>query len=107
MTNIYPFDWFIDDDCQTEVVIKTVYSIQETRQILELVQERKTVILILDKLPLNQAQRVADWVAGGTCAIDGRTFWIGEMTFMFVPNQVSVKSSRPPISSVVPNLKIG
>ncbi len=106
MTNIPPFSWSTNNDSQAEVVVKTVTSIQETRQVLELVQERKTVILILDKLPINQAQRVVDWVAGGTCAIDGQTFWIGETTFMFVPNQVRVKSSRPPISSVAPTLKI-
>ncbi|BBA78730.1 hypothetical protein RGRSB_0103 [cyanobacterium endosymbiont of Rhopalodia gibberula] len=105
MTNIYPFDWPINSDCQAEVVVKTVYSMQETRQALELVQERKTVVLILDKLPLDQAQRVADWVAGGACATDGRTFWVGKRTLMFVPNQVSVKSNRPSISPFAPNLK--
>jgi cell division inhibitor SepF len=107
MNQIPRINWSVNQDSQPEVVVKTVYLVEETRQALQLVQERKTVILILDKLPPKQAQRVVDWMAGGTCAIDGQTFWIGEKTFMFVPNQVQITSNRPPISSVAPSLKTG
>ncbi|WP_232014535.1 hypothetical protein [cyanobacterium endosymbiont of Rhopalodia gibberula] len=48
---------------------------------------------------------MADLVVVGACATDGRTFWVGKRTLMFVPNQVSVKSNRPSISPFAPNLK--
>jgi cell division inhibitor SepF len=65
MTNIYPFDWPTNGGCQAEVVVKTVYSIQETRQALDLVQERKTVVLILDKLLLDQASSASSRLGRG------------------------------------------
>lgn len=107
MNHIPRLDWSVNQDSQSEVVVKTIHLVEETREALQLVQERKTVVLILDQLPLKQAQRVLDWMAGGTCAIDGQTFWIGERTFMFVPNQVQITSNRPPISSIAPSLKTG
>ncbi len=107
MTQIPSIDWSVAQGTPREVIVKTLYSIEETRQALELVQERKTVVLILDQLTVAQAQRVVDWMAGGTCAIDGQTFWIGEKTFMFVPNQVQIQSNRTSPSSVSPSLKTG
>jgi cell division inhibitor SepF len=77
MTNIYPFDWPTNGSCQAEVVVKTVYSIQKTRQALDLVQERKTVVLILDKLLLDQAQELADWVAGEAVPLMDEPFGLG------------------------------
>ncbi|WP_267383447.1 cell division protein SepF [Cyanobacterium sp. uoEpiScrs1] len=69
--------------------------------------ECKTVILILEKLPVDQAQRVADWVTGGVCTTNGQTFWVGKRTLMFAPKQVSVKFNHSPIFYFAPNLKIG
>lgn len=105
MNSIPRFDWALSQNSQSEVVVKTISTIEETRQALQLLQERKIVILILDRLSSEQAQRVVDWMAGGACAIDGQTFWVSEKTFMFVPNQVEIVTTRPPSSSVSPYLK--
>ncbi|MEA5534994.1 cell division protein SepF [Crocosphaera sp. XPORK-15E] len=107
MNNIPQFDWSVNQHSQSEVVIKTIKSVEETRQALQLLQQRRVVILILDQLSVEQAQRVVDWMAGGTCAIDGQTFWVSEKTFMFVPNQVAINSKRPSPPSVSPCLKLG
>jgi cell division inhibitor SepF len=105
MQNTPRLDWSVQEFSQAEVVVKTVKSVEETGQALQLLQQRKTVILVLDRLSVDQAQRVVDWMAGGTCAIDGQTFWIGEKTFLFVPNQVEIISNRSTASPVSPYLK--
>ncbi|HAC63004.1 MAG TPA: cell division protein SepF [Cyanothece sp. UBA12306] len=107
MTQIPRIDWSVAEHSLNEIIVRTIYSIEETRQALQLVQERKTVVLILDQLTTDKAQRVVDWMAGGICAIDGQTFWVAEKTFMFVPNQVQIQSDRPRQSSVSPSLKTG
>lgn len=85
MTQMPRIDWSAAQGSPSEVVVKTIHCLEETRQALQLVQDRKTVVLILDRLTDNHAQRVVDWMAGGTCAIDGQTFWIGEKTFYVCP----------------------
>ncbi|GBF82241.1 cell division protein SepF [Aphanothece sacrum] len=105
MQNTSRLDWSVQEFSQAEVVVKIVKTVEETGQALQLLQQRKTVILVLDRLNAEQAQRVVDWMAGGTCAIDGQTFWIGEKTFLFVPNQVEIKSSRSAPAPVSPYLK--
>lgn len=105
MNRIPRFDWSADQNLQSEVVVKTINAVEETEEALQLLQARKVVILVLDKLTVEKAQRVVDWMAGGACAIDGQTFWISEKTFMFVPNQVEIKSQRSTPISPSPYLK--
>ncbi len=105
MSNIPRFDWSANQNIQSEVVVKTISAVEETREALQLLQARKVVILVLDRLTTDKAQRVVDWMAGGTCAIDGQTFWVSEKTFMFVPNQVEITSQRSNPTSPSPSLK--
>ena len=105
MNHIPRFDWPANQNFQSEVVVKTINAVEETREALQLLQSRKVVILVLDQLTTDKAQRVVDWMAGGTCAIDGQTFWISEKTFMFVPNQVEITSQRSTPTSPSPSLK--
>ena len=58
----------------------------------------KVVILKLRNLESNQAQRVVDFITGGTYAINGHTQLISEQTFLFTPNCVQVITQ----SSVLP-----
>ncbi|MDJ0844518.1 cell division protein SepF [Crocosphaera sp.] len=104
MSSIPRFNWSANQNIQSEVVVKTINAVEETREALQLLQARKVVILVLEQLSQDKAQRVVDWMAGGTCAIDGQTFWISEKTFMFVPNQVEIKSQRPAPTSASPCL---
>ncbi|MGB5770730.1 MAG: cell division protein SepF [Crocosphaera sp.] len=105
MSSIPRFDWSVNQNTQSEVVVKTINAVEQTREALQLLQARKVVILVLDQLSTEKAQRVVDWMAGGVCAIDGQTFWVSEKTFMFVPNQVEIKSERSSPTSPSPCLK--
>ena len=105
MNHIPRFDWPANQNFQSEVVVKTIKAVEETREALQLLQSRKVVILVLDQLTTDKAQRVVDWMAGGACAIDGQTFWVSEKTFMFVPNQVEIQSQRSTPTSPSPSLK--
>jgi cell division inhibitor SepF len=77
-----------------EVVIMEPRSFEEMPQAIQALRERKSVILNLGMMDLEQAQRAVDFVAGGTYAIDGHQERIGESIFLFTPNcvQVSTKS---------------
>ena len=105
MSRIPRFDCSADQNLQSEVVVKNIKVVEETREALQLLQARKVVILVLDQLSTDKAQRVVDWMAGGACAIDGQTFWIAKRTFMFVPNQVEIQSQRPAPTYPSPRLK--
>jgi cell division inhibitor SepF len=89
------------------VVVMELKSEQETIKALKALQERKTVVLTLSRLSAEKAQRVVDWMAGGTHAIDGRTLWIGENTFLFAPGCVQVTAPQKMSHTVSPKLKVG
>ena len=89
---------------QTMIIMK-LQSIEDTPQALMALQERKMVIVNLARLDSEEAQRVVDWVAGGTYAIDGQTFWLGERTFLFAPSSVQVTTTRQSPSSIAPSLE--
>lgn len=89
---------------ESEIVVLELYSEQDTEQALQILRQRKPVILKLTRLKPETAQRVVDWMAGGTYAIDGRTLWIGEQTFLFVPSSVQVVSSQNKPVSISPSL---
>lgn len=77
-----------------QIVIIEPRSFEETSQAIQALRESKMVILKLSKLEPNQAQRAADFVTGGTYAIDGHTEWIGEQTFLFTPRYVQVSAQK-------------
>ncbi len=55
-------------------------------------RERKSVVLNLNVMDPEEAQRAVDFVAGGTYAIDGHQERIGESIFLFTPNSVKVST---------------
>jgi cell division inhibitor SepF len=77
-----------------EIVVIEPRSLEETSQALQALREWKIVILKLTKLEPKQAQRAADFVTGGTYAINGRTEWIGEKTFLFTPRCVQISTKE-------------
>ena len=74
----------------SQVVVMEPRSFDEMSQAIQALRERKVVVLNLTIFDPEQAQRAADFVAGGTYAIDGRSQWIGEQTFLFTPSCVQV-----------------
>ena len=77
----------------SEVSLMEPRSFDEMPQAIQALRERKTVILNLNMMDPDQAQRAVDFVAGGTYAIDGHQERVGESIFLFAPSCVNVTSS--------------
>lgn len=77
-----------------EVMILEPRSFEEMPQAIQALRDRKTVVLNLSLMDLEQAQRAVDFVAGGTFAIDGHQERVGESIFLFTPNCVKVSSQN-------------
>lgn len=75
-----------------EVVVIEPHSFEEMPQVIQTLRERKSVVLNLNAMDPDEAQRAVDFVAGGTFAIDGHQERIGESIFLFTPSCVKVST---------------
>jgi cell division inhibitor SepF len=75
-----------------EVVVVEPHSFEEMSQVIKTLKERKSVVLNLNVMNPEEAQRAVDFVAGGTYAIDGHQERIGESIFLFTPSCVKVST---------------
>jgi cell division inhibitor SepF len=75
-----------------EVVVIEPHTFEEMPQVIQTLRERKSVVLNLNVMDSEDAQRAVDFVAGGTFAIDGHQERIGESIFLFTPNCVKVST---------------
>lgn len=75
-----------------EVILMQPRSFEEIPDAVTALRERKAVILNLNLIDVDQAQRCADYVAGGAFAIDGHQRQIGENVFLFTPNFVQISN---------------
>lgn len=82
-----------------EIVVLEPRSLSESSQAIQALREWKTVILKLSGLEPKQAQRAADFVTGGTYAVDGHTERLGEQTFLFTPRCVQVSTQKSKATS--------
>lgn len=73
-----------------EIVIIEPLDALEASSAIQALHQLKIVILKLRNLESNQAQRVVDFITGGTYAINGHTQSISDQTFLFTPNCVQV-----------------
>jgi cell division inhibitor SepF len=82
----------ISSNTVTEVVVMEPHKFDEMPQVIRILRERKSVILNLNVMDPDEAQRSLDFVAGGTHAIDGHQERVGERIFLFTPNCVKVSN---------------
>jgi cell division inhibitor SepF len=75
-----------------EVVVVEPHSFDEMPQVIQTLRDRKSVVLNLNVMDPEEAQRAVDFVAGGTYAIDGHQERIGESIFLFTPSSVKVST---------------
>ena len=75
-----------------EIVVIEPESFEKMPEVIQALRERKTVLLNLNMMEPDDAQRAVDFVAGGTYAIDGNQERVGESIFLFTPNCVNVTS---------------
>jgi len=85
-----------------EVILMQPRSFEEIPDAVTALRERKAVILNLNYMEVDQAQRCADYVAGGAFAIDGHQRQIGENVFLFTPNFVQISNHQTMNSPVNP-----
>jgi cell division inhibitor SepF len=78
-----------------EVILMQPRSFEEIPDAVTALRERKAIILNLNYIEVDQAQRCADYVAGGAFAIDGHQQQIGENVFLFTPNFVQITHYSP------------
>ncbi len=83
-----------------EVVVVEPHSFDEMPQVIQTLRERKSVVLNLNVMDPEEAQRAVDFVAGGTYAIDGHQERIGESIFLFTPSCVKVSNLSGPVHEV-------
>jgi cell division inhibitor SepF len=75
-------------------------------QVIQTLRERKSVVLNLNVMDPEEAQRAVDFVAGGTYAIDGHQERIGESIFLFTPSCVKVSTLSGTIHDITDNPKM-
>ncbi|AFZ43740.1 protein of unknown function DUF552 [Halothece sp. PCC 7418] len=75
-----------------EIVVLEPQSFEKMAEVIQVLRERKTVLLNLNMMEPDDAQRAVDFVAGGTYAIDGHQERVGESIFLFTPSCVQVTS---------------
>lgn len=79
----------------SEMLLVEPRSFEEIPPIVAALKERKSVILNLNLVDADTAQRCVDFVAGGAYAIDGHQERIGETVFLFTPSFVQISSLAP------------
>ena len=73
-----------------EVSVITPRSFEEMPEVIHALRDRKSVILNLNMMNPEEAQRAVDFVSGGTYAMDGQYERVGESIFLFTPSCVKV-----------------
>lgn len=86
----------------SEVVVCEPHSFEEMPQVIQSLRERRSVVLNLNMMDPDEAQRAVDFVAGGTYAIDGHQERIGDSIFLFTPNCVQVTNQSGLVHEVPP-----
>ncbi len=86
---------------QSELVVMEPHSFEEVPDAILALRDRKAVILNLNHMDADQAQRAVDYVAGGVFAMDGHQERINQNVFLFTP--VSVQIRNYPTGSFYPS----
>ena len=73
-----------------EVMIIEPRSFGEAGQIVQNLKDRKTIVLNLHLLDKEQSQRTIDFVCGAASALNGQPQKVGDMVFVFTPNNVTL-----------------
>ncbi|MDD3593906.1 MAG: cell division protein SepF [Candidatus Gastranaerophilales bacterium] len=77
-----------------EVMVVEPKSFDDALSIAKNLIERKTVVLNVEMLDSEQSQRVVDFLAGATHALEGHQQRIGDGVFIFTPNNVNISAEK-------------
>ena len=73
-----------------EVIVVEPRSFSEAGNIVQNLKDKKTVVLNLHLLDKEQSQRTIDFVCGAAHALCGKPQKVGDMVFIFTPNNVTL-----------------
>jgi cell division inhibitor SepF len=80
------------DSNNVEVMVIEPQSFDDMPKVIDALRDRKSVVLNLEKMDPEKAQRSVDFVAGGTYARDGHFERVGDNIFLFTPSCVTVSN---------------
>jgi FtsZ-interacting cell division protein YlmF len=72
------------------IAFLTPKSFEETEAAIQALKEGEVLLCNLANLGEAQAQRIADFVSGGTCALSGNKTEIGNGVYLFAPASVTI-----------------
>lgn len=78
---------------QKMIVFKPV-SYEETQSIIDNLKSRKPIIVNMEDLELDCAQRILDFMAGAICALDGEIYKISRGIFVVAPANYDIIGSE-------------
>jgi cell division inhibitor SepF len=73
-----------------EVTIFTPRSLRDMTSVVQALRANKAVILNLEKIEVNEARRMSDFVSGSTYALSGQQSKLGNAVFLFTPNTIKI-----------------
>jgi cell division inhibitor SepF len=76
-----------------KIAYLTPKSFEDTREAIAALRDGEILLCNLSELAPLQAQRIADFVSGGTCAIAGHRAVIGNGVFLFAPPSVQINAA--------------
>lgn len=82
-----------------EVCVIKPTSVEDAREITDTLLENRTVLLNMEGLDLDLAQRIIDFTSGSTYAIDGNLQKISHYIFILTPKNVDVSGDFQEILS--------
>lgn len=77
---------------KAEVMVVEPRTFSEMSKVIDSLRERKSIVLNLEMMDPQEAQRAVDFVAGGTYAMDGHYERVGDSIFLFTPSCVTVSN---------------
>jgi cell division inhibitor SepF len=80
------------ENTNAEVMVIEPQSFDDMPKVIDALRDRKSVVLNLEKMDPEKAQRSVDFVAGGTYARDGHFERVGDNIFLFTPSCVTVSN---------------
>ncbi|MCF6137027.1 cell division protein SepF [Pseudalkalibacillus berkeleyi] len=78
---------------QVKVVLVEPRTYSEAQEIADQLTNRRAVVMNLQRIPLDQAKRIVDFLSGTVYAIGGDIQKLGPNTFMCTPDNVDVSGA--------------
>ncbi|MGM7701090.1 cell division protein SepF [Pseudalkalibacillus sp. Hm43] len=78
---------------QVKVVLLEPRTYSEAQEIADQLKNRRAVVMNLQRIPLDQAKRIVDFLSGTVYAIGGDIQKLGPNTFMCTPDNVDVSGA--------------